>query len=204
MKKYFLIFTMSVLAFTSCTKDNVTNDNSTFPNRIGNHWHYKYTASGAATSYIDVDIIGQATLPDGQNAKIWAYKILTYTDTTYVVSDDQLVKIYDKPCWTCTTQMPYERQRYVLPLQTGNTWFTNSTFGDTTKVITQSALTVPAGTFENTYELFKKRGYVTNSWTSNQIWLTPNVGLTKLNQGEYSLGPVLGNGLWELDNYSLK
>ncbi len=100
--------------------------------------------------------------------------------------------------------MPYERQRYVLPLQTGNIWFTNSIFGDTTKVITQSPLTVPAGTFENTYELSKKRGYVTNSWTSNQIWLTPNVGLTKLNQGEYSLGPLLGNGLWELDNYSLR
>jgi len=208
MKKYFLILAISILAFTSCRNDNITNYKSastfTFPNTIGNHWHYKYSEGGKAISYIDVDIIGQGKLPDGQNAKIWVYKILNYTDTTYVVSDNSLVKIYDEPCWPCTTQMPYERQRYLLPLKTGNIWFSNASYGDTTKVITQSSLTVPAGTFENTYELSKTRGYVTNSSTSNRIWLTPNVGLTKLEQSEINLGPVLGNGIWELDNYSLK
>ena len=76
--------------------------------------------------------------------------------------------------------------------------------GDTTKVLANSTLTVPAGTFENTFELSKKRNYVVNAWTNNQIWFTPTVGMTKLNQGEFNLGPVIGNGIWQLANYSLK
>lgn len=71
-------------------------------------------------------------------------------------------------------------------------------------VLTNSTITVPAGIFENTFELSKKRGYVVNAWTNNQVWFTPYTGMTKLNQGEFNLGPVIGNGIWQLANYSLK
>lgn len=203
MKQCFLISVLIFFTFSSCKKEVVTSASAEFPNTVGNHWRYQYTVSGQPSSYIDVNIIGQATLPDGQNAKIWVYKILSYTDTAYVVSNGQTITFYNKPCLTCTVKMPFERMRYILPMQTGNIWFTNAPYGDTTKVLTLSTLTIPAGVFENTYELSKKRGNVTNSWTSNQIWFTPNVGLTKLIQGEFNLGPTIGNGLWELISYSL-
>ena len=207
MKKYFWLPAILVFAIASCKKEDMganSASNTDFPNAVGNHWRYKYTISGLLTDYIDVDVVGQGTLPDGQKANIWVSRIQSFNDTSYVVSNGGIVKVYNKPCWVCTKPMPYERMRYVLPLQTGNSWFTNAFYGDTTKVLGQSILAVPAGTFANTYELSKTRGYVTNSRTNNRVWVTPGVGITKLNQVELSLGGVTGNGLWELDSYSLK
>ena len=192
-----------MISVVACNKNNTPIETTEFPNTVGNHWHYIYGSNTPTPSFIDVDIIGEGNLPDGQSAKIWVYKILSYTDTTYVVTSAQTIKIYDKPCLTCTNQMPFERMEYRFPLGVGNRWFTSAAYGDTTKVLSQDSLIVPAGTFKNTYFLSKVRGYVTNSWTANEIWFTPYIGMTKLIQGEFSLGPVLGNGLWELASYTI-
>ena len=207
MRAVNLLLCVLLLSILSCRKSNTSGPSSTFPNTIGDHWRYNYTPTPTfppTPGYIDVDIVGEGVLPDGELAKIWAYKILSYTDTTYVVADEQVVKIFDKPCPGCTLYMPYERMRYQLPLQTGNFWYTNARFGDTTRVLAEYAVTVPAGSFENTFELLKKQNYVTNSWENNQVWFSPTIGLVKLNQVEWSIGPLLGNGLWELESYSLK
>ena len=135
---------------------------------------------------------------------IWVYKILSNTDTVIVTSNNDSVTVYENYCSTCPNSTLYTRMKYFLPLQTGIIWFSNFIWGDTTKVLNNNSLTVPAGTFTNTFELSKKIGYVVNTKTNNEIWFTPNVGLTKLNQNEYNLGPVLGNGLWELDSYNVK
>jgi hypothetical protein len=205
-----IIFILTLCFLFSCKKESNTSSNTSsnelFPNEVGNHWVYKYN-DGVSTDdhYIYVDIINTGVLPNGQNATIWTTKIDTFLiGTQYVVADDQKAIFYNAPCWTCTQQMPDERRRYIFPLQVNNKWFTQAPYGDTTKVLSQGALTVPAGTFEKTFQLSKTDGYVTNSFTKDTIWLTPNIGMTKFYQDEYSLGPIPGNGTWELKNFLLK
>jgi hypothetical protein len=93
--------------------------------------------------------------------------------------------------------------RYKLPVTAGDMWTIPQNYKDSTWVLGNYTVTVPGGTFKNTCELKKERGYIVNSWTNNKIWFSPQVGVVKFEQSEYSLGPVLGNGLWELLNYTL-
>ncbi len=65
-------------------------------------------------------------------------------------------------------------------------------------------LTVPAGSFDSTFQLSKTIGYVVNSYTKDSVWLTPDIGMAKYYQDEYSLGEIPGNGIWELATYNLK
>ena len=76
--------------------------------------------------------------------------------------------------------------------------------GDTTKVLSEEEITVPAGTFPGTYKLSKIIGYVYETYTQDSIWLTPNIGMTRCFQNEFSTAPVPGNGVWELTSYNLK
>lgn len=213
MKRISIISLTLFTMLFSCKKVSETTPLSDFPNNVGNHWRYEFQSTDPVTkSYIDVDIIGTGKLPNGQLAKIWVYSFLnfretnlSFRDTNYVVSDDKNVIIYTNPCRTCAKpqQMPYEKMKYVLPLKTGNFWLTPS-IRDTTKVLANAVLKVPAGSFKNTFELSNKRAYVTNSWTNNTIWFTPNIGITKLKQSQFDLGPLPTNGNWELIDYSLK
>ncbi len=198
----------------SCSKENNspsnTSSNQQFPDKVGNHWVYKYNDGSNSEQYIFVDIVGTGILPDGQNVTIWTSTLQDATnrkyllDSSFVVVDEQKGVFYGVPCLTCTTQMPDEKRRYIFPLQVNNKWFTDKFFGDTTKVLNESSLTVPAGTFDSTFELSKTVGYVVNSFTKDTIWLTPNIGMTKFYQNEYSLGQLPGNGIWELLSYQLK
>ena len=198
----------------SCSKENNspsnTSSNQQFPDKVGNHWVYKYNDGSNSEQYIFVDIVGTGILPDGQNVTIWTSTLQDATnrkyllDSSFVVVDEQKAVFYGVPCLTCTTQMPDEKRRYIFPLQVNNKWFTDKFFGDTTKVLNENSLTVPAGTFDSTFELSKTVGYVVNSFTKDTIWLTPNIGMTKFYQNEYSLGQLPGNGIWELLSYQLK
>jgi len=198
-----LIFLLLLL--TACNKktaDINTAATADFPNATGNHWHYKYTYNNIVSS-IDVDIAGSIVLPDGQNAKVWVYHYPGYVDSMYVAGNDSLVKMFSRYCWTCTPQPLYEHMRYILPLQVGNSWFSVHAGFDTAKVQAISPVNVPAGTFPGAYEITYKRPYVTNTWVYNRLWLVPGVGLVRKEQGEYNLGPMPGNGLWELESYTL-
>lgn len=212
MKNYFTFFILVLI--TSCTKESNqtpnTSSNQIFPNEVGNHWVYKYDDGNSnSEQYIYVDIVGITTF-QGQSATIWTSTLQDASnskyllDSSYVVVDNDTAVFYAPPCLTCTPQPVYEKRRYVFPLQVGNFWFTDKFFGDTTKVLNEKSLTVPAGTFKNTFQLSKTIGYVTNSFTKDSIWLTPNIGMTKYYQNEYSLGPIPGNGTWELTTYNLK
>ena len=166
---------------------------SEFPNEIGNHWRYLYTWGTAIIRHdtIDVDIVGTRTITGGQTAKVWAYryKFNNYPmvqDTSYVVVDSQLVKIY-----LYAYGAYYERKRYKLPVTVGDIWTIPQNYKDTTWVLGNQTVVVPAGTFKNTYQLRQERKYVVNSWTNNDIWLSPQVGLVKFYKSEYSLGDVL-------------
>jgi hypothetical protein len=197
-------FWLLILLFVACTKNFPSNTNTfsseAYPNKVGDHWVYQF--SGGYNIYVDV--IGESRLPDGESANVWTYNYTNYVDTAYVVSNASSVKIYYAPCWSCTPQFTFEKQEYIFPFTVNSKWFTNASYGDTTKVLSNLTLNVPAGSFENTFELNRKVGYVTNSWTNDTIFYTPNIGITKLHQSEFSLGPLLGNGIWELASFSLK
>ncbi len=209
MKYYFLLLVF--VNIISCKKENNIPSNQFFPNKVGDNWLYKYYDGYTnGEQFIEVKIVGTGLLPDGQIATIWTTTLLTATngkyliDSAFVVVDAANAVFYYAPCRTCIPQMADERRRYLFPLQVGNKWFSNKFFGDTTKVLNLGSVAVPAGTFDNTFQLSKTIGYVTNSYTRDSIWLTPNIGMTKFYQDEYSLGPIPGNGVWELASYNLK
>ncbi len=212
--KYYFTFFLLVL-ITACSKEKNQNintaSNQTFPDKVGDHWVYKYDdLISNDMQYIYVDIVGTTTLPDGQSATIWTSTLQDKSNTKYLIDssfvtvDGQKAVFYAPPCLTCTDHTAYEKRRYIFPLQVGNTWFTDKFFGDTTRVLNKKSLTVPAGTFSNTFQLSKTVGYVTNSFTKDSIWITTNIGMTKYYQDAYSLGPIPGNGIWELESYDLK
>jgi hypothetical protein len=208
MNKCFLL--LLVVGFTiACHKSGVPAQNMVFPNQIGDHWVYAYSPSGdpaADTGTIEVNVIGQTILPDGEPAKIWVTSysgVPSYPDTSLVVSSTSTVTIYfNNICPICSDHMPTERKRYNFPLQVSDEWIYN--LSDTTRILDELSIQVPAGDFPHTFQLSKTVGYAVNSFTRDTIFLTPAVGVTKYFQDEYSLGPFPGNGLWQLASYQLK
>jgi len=209
MKKA-LVIILSILSFASCNKiNNIYNTRQNFPNKVGYQWTYRLINSNIdSIDTVEVEIVGQGTLPNGDSANIWKYtykySFMTYIDSVWVSSINNDVRFYDSdnPCSTCPNQMPFERLRYVLPLSVGKSWYTTAPYGDTTKVLDQENVSVPMGTFTNVFRLSKFRGPVTNSWTTDTIYFKEHIGLVKFRQAEYSLGPVIGNGIWELIGYN--
>lgn len=200
--KFILMFFL-VAIISSCKNDIQTKQTQYFPNQVGDNWTYRLSGSSVGT--IHVEIIGQGILPNGDEASLWQYTYnitnQTFIDTTWVSVIDNNVRIYNSPCLTCTETMPIERMNYILPLNTGNSWHTNATYGDTTKVLKQLNIIVPSGKFNDVFQLSKVRGYVTNSWTKDTIYMKEKIGIVEFSQNEFNLGPVIGNGNWELVNY---
>jgi hypothetical protein len=207
-----LALLLSVSVMIACHKSGGSVSNTAFPNQIGDQWIYKYSPSGspsADTGTIQVDIIGQTTLPDGETAKIWVTKYSNdpnpTDDTSLVVESASTVTVYfNDICLNCTNKMPDERKTYHFPLQVSNEWSYESNYLDTTKVLNELSLQVPAGNFPNTFQLSQTVGYVVNSFTQDTVFITPGVGITEYFQREYNLGPFPGNGLWRLASYELK
>jgi hypothetical protein len=206
MKTIILIsMVLTVIICSSCKKDNqiIQPQTQSFPNQVGDKWIYRLTDHNIDT--VKVEIVGQGSLPDGTSAKIWKYTYQfpsqTVIDTFLVTSINNEVRMYSSNCWSCMDPMPSERFHYILPLSVGNTWFTDI---DTTKVLNQESISVPAGTFTNVFQLAHLRHYVTNSWKNDTIYFKEQIGLVKLSQLENDLGPILGNGIWELISYHVQ
>ena len=201
--KFLLQLLFLVILNMACNKYETVQPNDIFPNKIGYQWVYKLTSNSIDT--VNVEIVGQGTLPNGVSAKIWKYTYKftshTYIDTVWVSCINNNVRIYNNPCWNCTNQMPSERLQYILPLRVGESWYTNAAYGDTTKVIEKVKVSLPAGKFKNVFCLTKVRGPVTNSFTYDTIYFKEQLGLVKLHQNQFSLGPLTGNGIWELISY---
>ncbi|HEY4785662.1 MAG TPA: hypothetical protein VIH57_06420 [Bacteroidales bacterium] len=195
------LFIVSLLCF-SCQKE--TNPGiDVFPDNIGDEWTYKIIDNN---SIVKVQVVGQGQLPNGVDAKIWkySYSLPNYTDSLWVTYINSDIRFYYKPCWTCPNPMPEEYLHFIMPLSVGDSWHTNAPYGDTTKVLKKVNLTEPVGFITNVYCISKFRGPVTNSWTFDTIYFKENVGIVKFNQHEFSLGPSIGNGTWELIQYNLK
>ena len=207
MKQFgFLIIGCIMLFFCSCRNDILVTQKQYFPDQVGDNWTYRL--SGINEGTIQVVIAGRGKLPNGDSASLWQYTYnftnLTSIDTVWVSISGNDVRIFDNPCSTCTETMPYERMRYVLPLVAGNSWHTNVTYGDTTRVLKQLTVNVPSGTFNDVFQLSKVRGHIVNTWTNDTIYFKEQIGLVKFSQNEFDLGPVMGNGIWELESYHIQ
>lgn len=194
MRKLFLILTLAA----ACSKtDRAVNVPAEFPNQVGDHWVYRFRGYPENTDSIVVDIIGTSSLPNGEPATVWTTKFASYTDTSYVTSSAHEVIVYPAPCRSCIPAMPSPKSRYVFPLQVGNRWLSAGTWGDTISVLSQLSIQVGTNGF-NTYVLTKTRPAAVNAYVQDTIWFVPSVGMVKLYQREYNLGPLPGNGIWEL------
>jgi hypothetical protein len=72
------------------------------------------------------------------------------------------------------------------------------------QILDELSVQVPAGNFPNTFLLSRAAGYSFNGFIKYTTFITPAVGMTKYLQHEFNLGPVPGNGPWELASYQLK
>jgi hypothetical protein len=221
MKKLILLL-LSITAITiSCEKSSnqepAQNNIAYFPNTIGDNWQYKVFTIVDSLPFgtMKVKIIKDTILPNNDTAKVWTfdfgdiYNNPHSFDTNYVVSTEQLVKIYARPCREafCINYPLAEKQRYILPLQVGNNWtwiYNPLAMPDTTRVLSTGTVTVPAGTFKNAYNLLKTRPNGPNYYTRNSIWLAPYIGVVELNQFELILGFGFGTGIWVLENYNVQ
>jgi len=207
MKRFkFLLLVAVITLFYSCRNDIMETQKQYFPDQVGDNWTYRLTGMNDGT--IQVIIVGGGKLPNGDSANLWQYTYhftnVTFIDTVWVTITGNDVSIFDNPCSTCSNMMPYERMYYVLPLIKGNSWHTNVTYGDTTRVLKQLTVNVPSGTFNDVFQLSKIRGHIVNTWTNDTIYFKEHIGLVKFSQNEFSLGPVLGNGVWELESYHIQ
>src|SRR5215208_229231 len=116
MRRIFTILTLCIFLF-SCKKETIHRVAGTeyFPNTVGNYWRYKYVDSIANTSVpVDVNIIGDAVLPGGQNARIWTYTFPDHTDTNFVYQVGDTIRFVDR--WQTV------RNTYIIPLVLNNKW----------------------------------------------------------------------------------
>jgi len=209
MKQIALFLMAQVMIIcSSCNKDNqiIPIQTQNFPNRIGDSWIYRLTSNNNIDT-IKVEIVDQGLLPDGTSAKIWKYTyqypLQTYIDTLLVSSIANDVRIYGNTCWTCPNSPSFEVLHYSFPLIIGKLWVSNTSYRDTTKVLNQVNVSVPAGDFSYVFELSHLKGFIFNSWTYDTIYFLSQIGLVKKKQHEYDLGPVIGNGTWELISYKV-
>ena len=106
IKYYFTFFLLGLITACSKEKKQIINTASdqTFPDKVGDHWVYKYDdLNSNGKQYIYVDIVGTTTLPDGESATIWTSTLQDKSntkyliDSSYVTVDDQKAVFYAPP-----------------------------------------------------------------------------------------------------------
>jgi hypothetical protein len=207
MKQFgFLLIGCLILFIYSCRNDFQVIQQQYFPDQVGDSWTYRL--SGINSGTIQVMIVGRGKLPNGDTASLWQYMYRftnqTSIDTVWVSITGINVRIFDNPRFATPGTMPFEKMHYILPLQVVNLWHTNDLYRDTIWVLKQLTVNVPSGTYENVYQLSKVRGHIVNTWTNDTIYFKEQIGLVKISQHEFNLGPVLGNGVWELESYDIQ
>lgn len=201
MRYIFFILILSVI-FISCKKDNAQSENQVenigsseyFPNSVGDYWKYKYSDSlGNSTSFVDVNIVGNKTLPNGQVAKVWVFKFTSNVDTNYVYQIGDTIRFLNVYLEVVNT--------YVTPLTLNNKW-ENSFLFDSIEVKEQRTFILNKKNFDNSF-LLNEHGYGFNYFLTRVEWFCPNIGMLTKARKEYSLG-YLDDSYWELVEYQLK
>ncbi len=188
--------------FIGCSKDSnqIQNQNENtnaieyFPNTVGDYWKYKYVDSlNNTSSYVDVNIVDNKILPNGQTAKIWLFAFPDHIDTNYVYQISDTVRFLNVYFDIINT--------YVIPLIKNNKW-KNSFLFDSIEVTDQQTFILNKKNFDSSF-LLNEHGYSFNYWIIRTEWFYPNVGMLTKNRKEYNLGWV-DDSFWELVEYKLK
>ena len=201
MRHIISILILSVF-IVCCNKDNNPNQNQTenvngseyFPNTVGDYWKYKYVDSlNNSTSYVDVNIVGNKNLSNGQTAKIWLFTFSDHVITNYVYQINDTVRFLNVYSEIINT--------YVIPLIQNNKW-ENSFLFDSIEVTGQQTFILNKKNFDNSF-LLNERGYSFNYSLTRVEWFCPNVGMLTKRRKEYNLG-WSDDSFWELVEYKLK
>ena len=187
MNRKSLLLVVLVLLFTvaGCDDDGVPTvtggGDSTFPHKVGSLWTYDYAEISIngddttifVTDTVDVVVIRDTILDNGDSATIWVFRYGTQavTDTQLVVMAGDSVKLEWDTLSTPTA--------IIWPIDTSLTWVGGVGHTDTTTVSGPLSVSVEGGSFSNTYWIQRK-------WTDPEeeekveetnIWLVPNVGI---------------------------
>ena len=191
-----VILLVIILFITSCNKDHTSPNFSDFPATVGTNW--KYVVYDSIHNYADTQIVvisGETTLNNGRAAKIVKSYFIFNSDTTYtyLVEDASKVIFY-------TDKEGYDYNKiYVYPLKIG-AWWQGENILDTSKVISNEGITVPACSF-STYTV--SRNYkVTNMAVRENEWYCPGVGVVQRNYFTRNIG-FISNKTFSLLSYNI-
>lgn len=201
----YLIIFLSVI-ITSCNKDKTPENTlsaAEVPNSVGDYWKYNIKSStGEQKGFLEVRVIKKGTLPDGRPVSTWVYSYPNFTDTIYKISSDTSLEEYT--VFPATAGNNYPLMRYVFPLKPGMKWII-APFADSINVVSEITVMVPAGSFAHSMQLnFIATRHIGNYWNNSRYWFSPHIGIIRMENVVYNLGPDKHNGIYELVEYKLK
>ena len=203
---YLIIFLSVMIA--SCGKDKTPENTlsaAEVPNSVGDYWKYNIKSStGEQKGFLEVRVIKKGTLPDGRPVSTWVYLYPNFTDTIYKISSDTSLEEYT--VFPATSGNNYPVMRYVFPAIPGMKWAISSAPPtDSVEVITDTTIIVPAGTMAHSLQLnIIGAGNIGNYWNNSRYWFTPHIGIARMENALFNLGPDKHNGIYELLEYRLK
>jgi hypothetical protein len=169
-------------------------ESAVFPDTLGASWTYaKYTIPDSTYDTVVVSIAGTRVLDNGDTATVWIYRSLAGVDTELVTRNDDLVTryVHDSTGFHLTAF-------YLFPLSVGKAWI-DAFASDTSRVTAKESLTIPAGTFPETYWITRSYpGHPGYQWI--ETWFAPNVGIVKWVKMKYDFGPF---SVYGIDTYTL-
>ena len=167
-----------------------------FPNEVGSQWKYsRFDSLSNVRDTITITIVDTTTI-NGMKMKIWQY--ISSKDSAYIQS--KYVGILHDTIWfnspyvTCSEGLP-------LPFTIGTI---TSSFDDSISVIQQDSISVPAGQFDTTYQIYLRCWCGDECGQRSNIWFSHNIGFVKIVLSSYDWPPPhYRKELWELISYHL-
>ena len=162
--------------FVACENDKITehqNHLSEIPLTVPSMWVYSvYDSLDDTSDTVHVEIVGNATLSDGNPSTVWQYEFKDSTDTLFVGHSGDTVTFYlDKQ------YLENQKIMFIFPLQVGNSW--GRQYLDTVTVLTRDTVEVPAGTFFNSY-VVQQRSLIPNDLSISKYWIKPYIGIVQM------------------------
>jgi hypothetical protein len=182
-----------------------------FPNAVGDSWVYDVTDSAQSTPNnpspplrysVKVVITGTKVLLDGIGASVWQYQYPWGNDTNFVRITGDTVKIFSLTYSRSLDDLNYPQVIFLLPFQINNRWDGKLLNIDSSRVISQSEVTIPsAQTYSNCLEIYHH--YIgPNTEFNDYYWFKANVGMVSIYYNDNNNGPVLYR-TWLLKTYYL-
>ena len=196
---------LDISCSTNSTNPQPESNSAVFPNVIGDTWVYAvYDSLNSTADTLTVKVAGIVTTSDRRNLMVWTYSsksgsnisyTVSYSDTLYVYSGkDTVYSYYDRN----GTQL---ESKIAFPLQVGMQWQNNTTgLTDLSQVTQQQTVTVPAGSFQNSFLILRNKNGLNDYLTVN-TWFKERTGIVKLYLNER--GFAFRTFTWNLINFTV-